>query len=69
MAFHWASLMPSTTNWAKPPWSSGTPSAAYWASSSSRAEATIVLRTSRTSRCLLMASSAALTAYRPDRGP
>ena len=67
MAFHCSSLTPSTTNWAKPPWSSGTPRAAYSASSSSRAEATIVLRTSRTSRCLLMASSAALTAC--EAGP
>ncbi|CAM5382512.1 hypothetical protein SFUMM280S_02144 [Streptomyces fumanus] len=48
MARHWSSLTPSTTNWAKPPWSSGTPRAAYWASSSSLAEATIVFRTSRT---------------------
>ena len=29
MAFHCSSLTPSTTNWAKPPWSSGTPRAAY----------------------------------------
>ncbi len=68
MARHCSSLTPSTTNWAKPPWSSGTPRAAYSASRSSRAETTIVLRTSRTSSCLLISSRAVLTAARPERG-
>ncbi|MFD0328493.1 hypothetical protein ACFQZC_10290 [Streptacidiphilus monticola] len=50
MARHCASLTPSTTNWAKPPWSSGTPRAAYSAPTSARAEETIRCSTSRTSR-------------------
>ena len=65
---HCSSLTPSTTNWAKPPWSSGTPRAAYSAPSSSRAEVTMVWSTSRTSSRRFIARTAALTASIPPRG-
>ncbi len=67
IARHCSSVMPSTTNCAKPPWSSGTPRAAYSAPSRLRAEAVIRRSTSRTSRCRLIARTALLTASIPPR--
>ena len=52
-----ARLMPSTTNSANESPSSGTPSAAYRASTSERADRTIISSTSRTDSCLATATA------------
>ena len=49
------------TNSAKDPWSSGTPSAAYLALTSDRADRTIICSTSRVDSCLATASTTWLT--------
>jgi len=54
-------LIPSTTNSANESPSSGTPSAAYRAPTSDRADRTITCSTSRTDICLVTDSTAWLT--------
>ena len=69
IALRWRSEMPSTTNSANEPWSSGTPSAAYLAPASERTERTMTSSTSPTDSSLVTASTAALTRRRTSSWP
>jgi len=69
IALRHRSEMPSTTNSANEPRSSGTPSAAYLAPASERTERTMTSSTSPTDSSLVTASTAALTRRRTSSWP